>query len=31
MVKMAQPEGLSVHDVEIRIKDHSGEYGKEEI
>ncbi len=31
MIKMAQPEKLSIREVEIWIKGHSEKYGKEEI
>ena len=31
MVKMAQPEKLSIKEVEIWIKEHSGKHGKEKV
>jgi death-on-curing protein len=31
MIKMAQPEKLSIKEVEIWIKQHSGKYGKEKV
>lgn len=31
MVEMSQPEKLSIKEVEIGIKEHSGKHGKEEV